>query len=781
LVKEVSVRNRALRFAITLSLVAVIGCVNASLPVKSFSRQEDAGTVHVAVQSIAPFDEDYITQLQPVLQLTDEQLANAIAQTRIQEIQRLRALLVEAGFLLPSATLTSTKTTTDGTTSQTTTEQTTPPAADKIPSSVAEIAMGGSPFEIADKGVKSDVSNTLRNVVALRQEVALLNRQVRDAAVSRGTRPYVVRFLVTLNPFARREPYNAYATISLFTSTPETFIPSMFRDTGTACTQCQACDKCTDGGCEACHACVRCARDTAPVSESSLNKLLKSVGSVECGKPLEVIPLFVTDNLESSFDSISLQSTTSLGGGIGGTVQNVAAQVRSRFQADNRNRALARSFNALFTIARLSRGTVEARLGAFTSGTDFEMVPRTYNVTVLALAPTLQGAIERATNLEQSLRDVADAPLSRMASAELLACRDVTFTSLYRFTDGRTGKTLLFTNGAAAAAERLRASWNLPPTADLTPLIAYAQYDAYDDYIAALPLSNLGRNDLTTAPRKEARDMFWLDLIDVARTSGRSYGRFNIPVYLFELFPQSANGTVLDDGQTATLTIAGSRNLSSSAVLAHLEVDRVHTLQSSAINVSGDGRRAAITFPSPRKVLGKAPQHVRAVVERASGRNAFETQIPHRWEAATDTVSPRLSYLDISKAPAPEKEKLGITMSVTADHIVITDESGAAGTIAVAFQNADPTKPKNVRFEIVGAYVASTSPETTVNGPDRVASANGTYVLTLRNLRLGSKVSVRSYAVTEKGARGDLIDQRTIDVVSKPRRTPAVGATPTAN
>jgi hypothetical protein len=59
-----------------------------------FHQQQDVGSVHVAVQSVAPF-EGYISSLQPQFTLSTEQaIAAAIQQTQTEDSQLFRALLV---------------------------------------------------------------------------------------------------------------------------------------------------------------------------------------------------------------------------------------------------------------------------------------------------------------------------------------------------------------------------------------------------------------------------------------------------------------------------------------------------------------------------------------------------------------------------------------------------------------------------------------------------------------------------------------------------------------
>jgi hypothetical protein len=143
--------------------------------------------------------------------------------------------------------------------------------------------------------------------------------------------------------------------------------------------------------------------------EDTMKQLVDWAESREyCKRPLEVVPLFVTDNLESSADTLGLQEGVNVGAAVGGTVQNVLAKIGLRARAENKTQARARGFNALQTIGRVSMNTIETRLGAF--------IARTYNVT--------RSVRQRArTSMPQQTK-------SRHAARS-------PFTSLYRFTDGR--------------------------------------------------------------------------------------------------------------------------------------------------------------------------------------------------------------------------------------------------------------------------------------------------------------------------------------------------------
>jgi hypothetical protein len=722
------------RTALGVVVLAFVTSCRTGLPVRTFSTQEAAGTVHVAVQSVAAFDEEYIEQLQPKFDPNDVTSASAITLTRIRELEQLRDLLLQASVGLQSSTITRSKTTKMGeVTDNTTTETTTPPALDKLPT--APSSTTGLPVPLTlpiGLSPALDQALTFRAVAALKQEVALLNRFVRDAAVARGTRPYVVRLLVTLNPSAHFEPYNAYTTISLFSETAETHIPW-----------------------------YAAGVPNAP-------QLLATASAETCGKPVEIVPLFVTDNLESSFDNLAAQRNLGVSGAASGIVQNTAASVGGNFRSQDLEQDQGRTVNALYTVARLSSNTIEARLGAPVAGRSYETIPRTYNVTVLALVPTARAYLDRHSDSAFAKEDVAQ------IAEDILPCRDIAFTSIAWFVDARTGVVLpsRFADRSAVQLRALAKNWNFGPTAAqlLPELLAYAEYDAFDKFEGAITKDNLGRNDLQagaaaaaagTAPLER---MLWLDLVSIVRNSGRGYGRFTLPVADIEFFPSNTSGTVFDDGTTSRLTLSGAHGLTASGLLATLEMDGIHTIPSSAIKVTNDGRSATVEFPSLKKLLNKSPTSIAVVVERQ--KRLFSSSTTFQWKHSTSDPpdKPRLTYLGI---PKPQPKPPVVTMEVTAPHIVITD-ANAGGTLAIAFQSTEKTPPK-VRFAVSGGYIVDTTPATVADAADRVGPGSGVYVLSLRNLAAGGKMTVSAFA-DDSGSRGDSIGEKTIDVVAGLKR-----------
>lgn len=743
--------SRHLRVTAYLLLFFVLtGCLRPpGLGVKTFTTQEAAGSVHVSIESSASFDSDYIDQMQLNFELTNDQaLSLAIAQAQVRDLLQFRALLIEAGARLPVSTVEDLKTTTldaagATTVTRTTTEREAANSLENLPSAPTAVSPAITPFTPSTLPIQTDAVFLYKAAASLKKEVILLSRSLRDAAVARGTKPFVVRFIVTLNPAARREPYNAFATISLFSDGPEKELPPILERSGA---------------------------DLRGVREQVRNLL--GAGHASCGSAIEAVPLFVTDNVESSSDTLALESTLNAGGAVNGVVQNIAALIGVRRQQTDRERTQGRSFNALFTLARIAGNTVDARLGAFMSGGEVEMVPRTYNVTVLALVPTVRGALERRGDDDWMTLD----PVFRPLLDDILPCRQVAFSATSRFVHAKTGATLpsRFAAQSTIAMEQLAATWGITDTtqrAHLPALLRAVQFDDFDTFKQRLTTAKIDAAG-TFAGDAAATRMFWQDVVSIARSSGRNYGRFTLPNPPFEFFTDAANGTVLDDGETARLRLVGSKNLSGTGLSAALETDGpgCHVFYSTTVTVAKDGRSAAFEFPSPKKMLGQAPAIVRVTVTRGGGSKSFEPQFEYQWRGATDQAAPgmpRLSYLVVPKATDPPSP---VTMDVTAAHVVITDVAQAAGTFAVAFRSADPTKPQQVRLTVSGGHITATEPASEVRDLDRLVTGHGTYLVHVANLAERQKLVVRAFRVDEKGNRDKAIGEpATLDVVAGER------------
>ncbi|MFH1843649.1 MAG: hypothetical protein ABIF77_10640 [bacterium] len=376
-----SKRNRCpVLWAILLITLLLVGCARTPLHTSHrVDQQHLAASVHFAVVSVAPWDE-YIEALQPKFELTEaDALQAVIPDTRGLEESVLNAFQVGATVASPATqTASTTEQTTstsslsedpdsgDVTESRTDTyssEQTsTPPAAYAEGGSELEIHQTEEPgrLSVLDQKPGMDPMMLYWAATALYQEVQLLNRYIKDAALRDGYKPYVVRLQISLMPKARNEPYDAYCTLGFFSSLVDKSPVATAMNKGTA----------------------RTPLEQSGVDAADLHK------STRINRSPQIIPLMVTDNMEATLHSRMVQNIRQLagasyflGGGLG------ASTDIHKFVQDIET-VLGRDLNSLLTVARVSDNTMLVRLGALQQATsNYAMAPRNHNVTLLLMVP----------------------------------------------------------------------------------------------------------------------------------------------------------------------------------------------------------------------------------------------------------------------------------------------------------------------------------------------------------------------------------------------------------
>ncbi len=349
-------------------------------------RQHEAGSVHVAVLSVASWEE-YVVALQPNFDLTEAQaLEMVVPSTRTLESSLIDAVRASGSLVKTKPTVretltesTGTSTSDDSTTGEETVddqgnvqstqdttgvvkqdsvtrERTTPDPyspqvqpGDGVP--VTQVVR-----QVPQRQVEptADIDPFMRYsaATALFQEVQLLNRYVKDAAIRQGFTPYAVRMQVALMPRMRNEPYDAYCTMSFFSDIPLTSETELAERSGTG-----------------------------------MQTMLRG-GAADRFTP-QVIPLLVTDNLEATLASRTAETIRQLAGSlyimsgqVGGSVGMESFQ--SEFES-----VFGKDLNSLLTVGRVSDNTIRVRLGAMQqASSNFSMVPRTHTISVLLMVPS---------------------------------------------------------------------------------------------------------------------------------------------------------------------------------------------------------------------------------------------------------------------------------------------------------------------------------------------------------------------------------------------------------
>jgi hypothetical protein len=309
--------SRCRRFPWALLSLLFTACAAPPAEPRALPAQEEAGSVHVAVLSVARWY-DYVDALQPYFDLTaDGALGQVLRIGQISSSDELSRSRVELALGVNG-----------------------PTPATSAPSGAQRAEPGAA---IGVSPPQRDAHTAYSNAAALYQEVQLLNRYVRDAAIPKGYAPYVLRLQVTLLPRRRDAPYDAYSTLSFF-SVGQGEIPMP----------------------------VSLRTDTPPQSAAGPR----------------VLPLLVTDNLEVSAASRGREQIQQVAlalsggsGGAGGALGFDSTEAKL-------DRLAGLDLNSLLTVARVSENTLMVRLGAMQQGsTRFAMVPRTHNVTVVVMIP----------------------------------------------------------------------------------------------------------------------------------------------------------------------------------------------------------------------------------------------------------------------------------------------------------------------------------------------------------------------------------------------------------
>lgn len=321
-----------------------------------FAHQGEAGSGHVAVLSVAPW-QDYVAAMKPGFTLTPERALQEVApDTAFLEDKLLDMLKVVMSVATPGGGTTvtkteSSKTQTDATGKVTSTSEAAREAKDeqkpgeaaafdpKLPGTHTAPALPGLGAH-ANGGLKQAALTHYSLATALLQEVQLLNRYVENAVTRKGYVPFVVRLRVSLMPSVRTAPYDAYSTLS--------FLPQ---------------DEPTSTG-----------------------------GSFPCAPGRRaipaVVPLVVSDDMEAALASESSETVRQLALALSAMIQGFSVNANVERYTDELIHTVTRNYNSLYTVARLTENTVRVRMGArLHSSREYFMVPQTHNVTLLLLAP----------------------------------------------------------------------------------------------------------------------------------------------------------------------------------------------------------------------------------------------------------------------------------------------------------------------------------------------------------------------------------------------------------
>lgn len=704
--------NYRVNQSVLFVLLVVSGCCTDSFKQNRVSRQDQAGSSHVAVLSVGPW-ESYRDAVQPTFKLSlEDALSLSIPNTMALAESTLDAFGAKLKVALPGTSFTDSATTHGETGAVTTTK--TDSTKTTTSGDFSKLAFGESPagsrtaagltaVPTATTPLGTEPVLKFLAATALYQEVQLLNRYVKDAAIGDDV-AYVVRLQVSLMPRLRDEPYDAYSTISFF---PGPFAPN----TG---------------------------KGEFKITESDSEKAAR----------VRIVPLLVTDNIEAMLHSSSLDQIRQFALALSAVIQGVGVGADIQKVHDKLQTVLGRDLNSSFTLARVADNTLRCRFGALNQAqSKYAMIPQTHNVTLLVLVPN-----NLATNARQVTRTIR------------LAVK----TS---FVDLETGRDLPGRSGAEVH-EAVRDVFadhgvKLVPTSEEIRNVLYAvadnNYSAFSNLVnqVASQDSKCDGKCKSAAKCAEATctahadpvgylEAFWVDLVAIRNGSQYSSASFSVPQKKEASFALATNEqpVVVDDGKSvATITLAGGEGLDAqqlAAILKFKSKTKSLTFNATGIKVLENGKQVQVSFPSlaAYKLIDE---------KNPSGDSIeFSFLLADKSKRFADDVA--CQYLLVPKLPKP-----GFVMTSRARFV---NSEGSKGTIRILF--TEKTDTAKIRFTVDGADIDHIESETKTltiqeDGDGWNVDANGTVKIDLKNLNPLASIAISAVDASNKATHAPII------------------------
>lgn len=743
------VRTVALAF---LALSQAQPLVFAADDPPAFRYQDEAGSTHIAVLSVVRW-EDAVEVLQPTFKLKEEealQLAGASTQALEEKLlDSFRATLaLAAPTLSESWKRTDTLEKGEVTTTGTRTVERAPGALPDVSTTLPTGAASGLPPGTSALASTPAIEPMLKywTATALYQEVNLLNRYVKDAVGRKDHEAFVVRMQVSVMPSTRFAPYDAYSTMSFFLGkgAPQTTLVEKYKDAVKSNLRKWQQDTSLSALVDA------LPEEKARAARVRLDSLVQQALAVlektdEAFEPTMaapyVVPLLVTDDLESATHSRALEQVRQYGAALSLMVQGFGAGANVGKLKDALDSALGRDFNSLLTVARVSDNTYRVRLGAMQQvAKRYAMVPRTHNVTLLLLVPKKDAA-----------------------SASDSSPREMQVISRTEFVDAQSGKPLAERSEKQIRCEldgiaKKYRSYGLtvlnPRNTDthfrcLSELAALAQQNRGQDFLDSLTStatnakadcpSLLTDGQVRTSFPKEA---FWLDLVSVMIGGQYSSTSFELPKSLTPtVFPRQV-ALLLDDGKDATTaTLRGGKDLSPKLLSAVL-CDKLNPntqLVAERVEYSAATGNARLSFPSLKK-WGLTCKEVKPCPEWQLLLSCKDC-IAYGAQPGTPILG-EFEYSALTQdAPAADPAKFSIVLF---SEFLVADHNGQ-GTLSLEFRF---TAPGTAGFDVFGAdldAITIVPADAQLKAGARLINKDCTVRLGLRNLMPNTKVKIAAW------------------------------------
>jgi hypothetical protein len=759
------------------------------------SYQEDAGDVNVAIIGVRHLD-DVIGELQPTFEINEKvALERSIPITLSYYNEAISSFKAALKIALPSSstTFTETKTRIETNTTSTSTE-----TENKIPGDLSKVTQENADHpalrdgKVPDGGLGTEALTQYQVAKTLFQAIKLMNRSLKDMPRSDIYEPYVLTLQISLMPYKRNMPYDAYGTLSFFpggtlSSVPTNLVAAVkellndleaktVTDEVRLKTRLESINKIRQNaeatirltplvggmvfpkviGAQAMSFSQTLQSKNGGTNsiQSDFNEIrLKSIASLEIylaelveeqeadriraqvpEQPI-IIPLLATDNLEAADNDRVLNQIRGLNLALAGMFNGIGASAGGDWFKQNLESVNGRDLNGLMTLGRLNENTLRVRLGAMLqSKSEFAMVPRTHNVAIVVMVP------KGFSGLSVFSRTV--------------------------FRNAITGKELCRRKDAVIAKRFEEVIHRYAPKAKIcentmTPMlraIMLQDTSAFHSNLLSI-CSNL----------TNFSGVVWLELSELYL--GSQYGLTQVTVPPKPKFKSPGLQTLLavDDGAATTAMIKGGAFPSLKGIAATLEYDGSIILPADTIELLTGGSGLRIKFPSLlqnniREKPGQAPFAV------TDAKLIFNLTIPIPDGVNNQTkisyTNSRILFKGEEKTPSP------IVVVATAGYLVAGDAAARKYSMVLK-KNKDAEGAYFVRvegpvvktFAFAGADIKRDSDGTFPVPGDGEAAFEFDYLLPYSDV---------NFVLLKKGADGN---KSVLEVIKK-ERVAAIAAYP---
>nr|VFJ50444.1 MAG: hypothetical protein BECKDK2373B_GA0170837_102820 [Candidatus Kentron sp. DK] len=557
----------------------------------------------------------------------------------------------------------------------------------------------------SDSTEKLDTDPFLRYqaAMALFQEVRLLNDQIKAAALWNGMKAYIIRLQFNVVPFARSRPYDLYATVSFFPSTK------------------------TDGS--------------------------KGTSKREENKGIRILPLLVTDNLETESASRSLDTIRQLslavnalwsGETLGGGLTKKQQQIDDIFAKDT---------NSLLTIGQVSANTARVRIGAARQASSrYAMIPRNHHVTLLMMVP------EKMAEVDENKEDK----------------NDVLVLAKWHLRDAETGERLedheerdvydvveeYLKEPGRISSEDCKKEIELKPgrVEDLLLGIYKGQLETFTSAL----------NGTTTAPKgtecfdKRKTRNIWFDIAELIQRTNTAGATIELPedekpVDAPSQFPPAQAVVIEDDGKRAQIKLNGARNIRVGDLRATLLYNNNTFVASQVSFPPGNNGAMTLAFPSMRVWQSDKSGSGNAKLSFCN-YSEKEGDIPKCDEGKDKTINLKLYYPKSDKPAEQEFDPVSVSL-IPASRRIMADKGEGAISFQVKLENKKGGKKQAAKAaeimvdggEIVEVKADGKKISEKLN--KFTVSSDSIVNLSLRNLTPGGELTITAVAREAKGKK----------------------------